>query len=55
MLTDGTHFINAVLWRTKAHPALFKGSKINAALKLELNNYRGVSEIVANLQAVEAA
>ncbi len=55
ILTDGTHFINAVLWRTKTHPALFKGSKINAALKLELNNYRGVSEIVANLQAVEAA
>lgn len=55
ILTDGSHFINAVLWRTKSHPALFKGSKINAALKLELNNYRGVAEIVANLQAVEAA
>lgn len=52
-LTDGKRYISGLMWRHKSHPALFTGSRVNIACRPESSNYSGLTELQANLQAVE--
>lgn len=54
-LSDGRRYINGLMWRQRAHPALFKGAKVHAVCKPDVNSYKGVTEVQATLQAVELA
>ncbi len=55
MLTDGRRYISGILWRKNKHPAQQVGAKVDVVYRPELSTYGGVSELYANLQAVQAA
>ncbi|RIL11967.1 MAG: single-stranded-DNA-specific exonuclease RecJ [Proteobacteria bacterium] len=54
-LSDGRRQIAGLLWRQTYHPALKKGGKVNAVFRPDINNFNGMTEIQAHLQAIEAA
>jgi single-stranded-DNA-specific exonuclease len=47
--------ISGLMWRTKEHPALYEGAKVDVAFKLDSNNFRGFTELQATIQAVQPA
>lgn len=55
MLTDGSRYISGLMWRHSSHPALITGTKVNLAFRAEASSYNGVTELQANIQAVERA
>ncbi len=52
-LTDGKSRIAGMLWRQTTHPHLVKDSLVSIAYKPDYSNFNGLTEIQANLQAVE--
>lgn len=54
-LSAGKHNIAGMLWRQVAHPALIKGKNVHIAYKPDYNNFNGLTELQAVLQAVERA
>jgi len=55
LLSDGTRFISGLLWRQTEHPALRKGARVNVVFKADYNTFGGITELQANLQAIEEA
>lgn len=53
LLTDGTRYLQGMLWRETSHPALLPGKIVRVVCRPELNTYGGVTDIQANIQAVE--
>lgn len=53
MLSDDRFCLNGILWRRRSHPALTPGSAVNIVFKPEINHFGGLSQLQANLQAVE--
>jgi len=53
-LTDGKVFLNGIMWRTSTHPALVSGANVNIVAKPDTSSFTGVTELLLNLQAVEA-
>jgi single-stranded-DNA-specific exonuclease len=54
-LTDGKRFITGLLWRQPDHPAIRRGATINLVCKPDYNNYNGLTELQAIIQAAEVA
>lgn len=55
LFTDGKSYIPGLMWRQSEHPLLYTNSKVNIVCRAESSTYQGNTELVANLQAVEAA
>ena len=53
VITDGQNYINAILWRTPYHPFIYKGNRINLAIKLDRNTFQGTNCLQGIIQAVE--
>lgn len=53
--TDGRRYLNGIMWRQKSHPDIKKGGSVRVAYRPEVNSYGGVTELQANIQAVEAS
>ncbi len=49
----GTKSITGLMWRQTAHPKLKPGAKVNVLVKLDYNNYNGLTELQGHIQAVE--
>jgi hypothetical protein len=41
------------MWRQTTHPKLKPGAKVNVVVKLDYNNYNGLTELQGHIQAVE--
>lgn len=54
-LSDGQHYLSAMLWRQTFHPALVKDQRVDAVFKPSANTFNGITELQASLQAVEKA
>ncbi len=54
-LSDGKHFINGMMWRETEQPVLEPGNVVNVVCKPDLNNFRGMQELQAIIQAAEIA
>ncbi len=54
-LTDGKKFITGIMWRQRTHPAVKAGWHVNIVCRPDYNNFNGVTEMQATLQAVERA
>ncbi len=54
-LTDGKKFITGIMWRQVSHPAVKTGAKVNIVCRADYNNFNGLTELQAILQAVESA
>ena len=54
-LSDGENYIPGLMWRTTHHPALVTGNKVNVVCRADYNEYAGLGELQAHLQAVEEA
>jgi len=55
ILSDGKRYITGIMWRQNNHPALVKGAMVDAAFRADFNNFNGLTELQAVLQAVERA
>ncbi len=55
LFSDGKRFISGVMWRQPSHPALRPNSTVDIVFRPEVNTFNGVTELQANLQAVQAA
>lgn len=53
LLTDGVRYLNGLMWRQTSHPRLVPGNTVRVVCRPELSTYSGVTELQANLQAVE--
>lgn len=54
MLSDERFCIAGILWRRTSHPAIEPGAKVNIVFKPEINRFSGLTQLQANLQAIEA-
>jgi single-stranded-DNA-specific exonuclease len=54
-LTDGTHFVTGIMWRQVSHPAIKTGARVNVVCRPDYTVYNGITELQANLQAIEQA
>lgn len=54
-LTDGSRYIAGLLWRQTSHPCLVQGAKVDIVCRPDFSTYQGVTELQANLQAVQLA
>lgn len=52
LFSDGKHFVSGMLWRTNSHPEIYKGNKVNIVFKPEASTFNGITEVLANIQAV---
>ena len=52
-LTDGQRHIAGMLWRQTSHPALHRGAAVRVVFKPDYNNYNGLTELQAHIQAAE--
>jgi single-stranded-DNA-specific exonuclease len=55
ILTDGKRYLTGLMWRQTNHPALKVGKSINAVFRPDISNFGGMTELQANLQAVEGS
>lgn len=55
LLSDGTRYLSGLMWRQSDHPFLRQNAKVNIVCRADSSTYQGATEVVANLQAVEAA
>lgn len=55
MLTDGSRYIAGLMWNQTEHPAISYSARVNVAFRPDYNNFNGVTELQAVLQAVEPA
>jgi len=53
VLSDGKRFITGIMWRQVSHPAVRAGGKVNIVCRPDYNNFNGLTELQAILQAVE--
>lgn len=51
--SKGTKSITGLMWRQTSHPKLKTGAKVNVVVKLDYNNYNGLTELQGHIQAVE--
>ena len=54
-LSDGKRYITGLLWRQASHPAIRAGATINLVAKADYNNFNGLTELQAIIQAAEIA
>lgn len=54
-LSDGRRYISGLMWRHKHHPALLTGQCVDVVFRPDCNKFNGLTEIQANLQAVQKA
>jgi single-stranded-DNA-specific exonuclease len=55
VLSDGSRFITAIMWRQAYHPALVINQYVDVVFRPEVSTWGGSSELQANLQAIEEA
>jgi single-stranded-DNA-specific exonuclease len=53
LFTDGKYFLETMLWRSKDHPCLIQGKRVNLAYKIEKNYFQGTARLQGIIQAVE--
>ncbi len=54
ILSNGQQVIPGLMWRRTSHPDLEPGKRVRVACRPDINNFRGMNELQATIQAVEA-
>ena len=54
-LSDGKANISGMFWRQTSHPDIQKGATVNVAFKPDYSTFNGLTELQANVQAVQRA
>ena len=51
--SDGSRFLEGIMWRVPKHPKLKKGNTVSIVCRADLNTYKGLTNVTANIQAVQ--